>query len=332
MGDKRMWLSTGSFFGVWSARKLKTGFIILILAVALLIAQGITIDHYWLARMHQSWFIYAGIGYLVIWLLWMVAVFEPPVNYVFQLASSTGCYGVQILLTNSVLAQLAKDPRYYVNKAAKYDLIVNYHQPWDIPDFAMQLLVDLGYMPPPEQALKGVLMVLRLVKEHHIGQIVVHSNLWPQIPEELREYASVEPVDTTAISPNNSTCLVFDVGYALCGDYRVNHSWVFSHSDGWQDKAKIVNLWQDWWEKYGRWCRQIHLYDVLSGAGRLAKNRLPGTGRLPLKDLRNILEGSGETTPGAMDVVLELNPLQLLINPWSKIREAISFAQSCFVL
>jgi len=332
MGDKRMWLSTGSFFGVQSAQVFWTGLITLILGVLVLVGQGIAVDHNWLARLHQPWSFYILIIYLVIWALWMTAVFEPSIKYVFQLASSTECYGVQILLTNSVLAQLAKDPRYYVNEAAKYDLIVNYHQPWDIPDFAMETLVGLGYLPSLKQTLPRVLQVLRLVEKEHIGTVVVHSNLWSQIPEELRQYASEEPVDATIISPNNSTCLVFDVFYSLCDDYRVSHGWVLSHSDGWQDKAKVVNLWRDWWEEYGRWCREIHIYDILSGAGRLAKNRLPGTGRLPLKDLRNILEGSGETTPGVMDVVLELNPLQLLISPWSKIRKAISFAHSCFVL
>ncbi|MCX6741321.1 MAG: hypothetical protein NTY61_02910 [Candidatus Parcubacteria bacterium] len=297
-----------------------------------MVVQGITTDNDWSARLHQSWLIYAGVGYLVIWLLSVVAVFEPPIDYVLRLASSAGCYGVQILLTNSVLAQLAKNPRYYVKKAARYKLAVSYHQPWDIPDFAMQLSVDLGYMSPPEQTLKGVLAVLRQAKEHHIGQVVVHSNLWPQIPEELRQYASVEPVDTTLIRPDNLTCSVFDVGYALCNDYRASHEWVFSRPDTWNDRGRTMELWRDWWGKYGRWCREIHLYDILPGAGRKAKNRLPGTGRLPLKELRNVLEGSEQTTPGAIDVVLEFGPLQLWISPESKIKEAVVFTHSCFVL
>jgi hypothetical protein len=45
--------------------------------------------------------------------------------------------------------------------------------------------------------------------------------------------------------------------------------------------------------------------------------------------LRHIL-ASAQTTPGAMDVVLELNPLQLLIGPTAKIKWAIAFANSCF--
>jgi hypothetical protein len=313
MGEINNWISSGSFFGVRTAK----------LAVYGVFGAVVGLFVHWLMVPFPWWFFLVYLG--VVGVL-MLNNFEPPLEWIFYQAKQAGYDGVQLVLTNRIIGALEVDPEYIEKMAWKdYGLMISYHQPWDIKDFFCQFLINLGIAPEIAKVPAAIFLALGCSKRGKIGQVVIHSNQMAAITDELKSGAMVEMVDDSDFNFTDGG-LVFDVGYALMPNYRAD--WEKGFVGLTVDQVK--ERWTAWWNKWGRWCRQIHFYDILPGAKLKTKNRLPGTGMLPLSDLKSIMMASGQLTPGRLDIVLELNPLQIWWNSATKLRQAIKLSNQYF--
>lgn|GEM_PF-3190204 len=310
MGDRKKFLASASLFGVQSVRMAI--WLLPLLLACVLIQLKFDYSH--------GWPLIGLIGLVVLALI--ATVFEPSVEYIFRLASQSGYDGVELLLTNQILKRLRTDPMALEQLAAKHHLMLSYHQPWDIEDGPCRLLMAAGILPrSPNQIWRAIVEVAKLSCAGDIGPLVIHSN-WvrhlPEPSESLLSYLEVETVDDSKIPAGTS--MVFDVGYVAAGNYLQNRLNQFAGLTAETARA----YWRKWWVKFGASCRKIHFYDVDSRQKRV-KNLLPGTGMLPLKELWQIAEESGQLTPGRMIVVLELTPGQLWPDPLKRLIAARKF-------